>query len=59
MASTATTTARKLGKGIDLKYQPGFSQIAWFCIAVLYALERFREGYLLDEKGAGASPKAH
>ena len=37
MASTATTTTRKLGKAIDLKYQPGFSQIAWFCIAVLYA----------------------
>ena len=37
MANTATTTTRKLGKVIDLKYQPGFSQIAWFCIAVLYA----------------------
>jgi len=37
MANTATTTARKPGKAIDLKYQPGFSQIAWFCIAVLYA----------------------
>jgi spermidine/putrescine transport system permease protein len=37
MANTATTTTRKLGKAIDLKYQPGFSQIAWFCIAVLYA----------------------
>ncbi|MDH3763561.1 MAG: ABC transporter permease [Gammaproteobacteria bacterium] len=24
-------------KSIDLKYQPGFSQIAWFCIVVLYA----------------------
>ncbi|TNF87747.1 MAG: ABC transporter permease [Gammaproteobacteria bacterium] len=24
-------------KGIDLKHQPGFSQIAWFCIVVLYA----------------------
>ncbi|MGD2172419.1 MAG: ABC transporter permease [Gammaproteobacteria bacterium] len=24
-------------KGLDLKHQPGFSQIAWFCIAVLYA----------------------
>ncbi len=37
MANTSTTTTRKLGKAIDLKYQPGFSQIAWFCIAVLYA----------------------
>jgi spermidine/putrescine transport system permease protein len=37
MANTATTTARKPGKSIDLKYQPGFSQVAWFCIAVLYA----------------------
>jgi spermidine/putrescine transport system permease protein len=37
MANTASTTTRKLGKAIDLKYQPGFSQIAWFCIAVLYA----------------------
>ena len=25
------------GKGMDLRYQPGFSQIAWFCIIVLYA----------------------
>ena len=25
------------GKGLDLKYQPGFAQIAWFCIIVLYA----------------------
>jgi sarcosine oxidase subunit beta len=24
-----------------------------------FTLERFREGYLLDEKGVGASPKAH
>ena len=31
MAETAS------GKGMDLKYQPGFSQIAWFCIIVLYA----------------------
>jgi spermidine/putrescine transport system permease protein len=37
MASTATTATRRLIKGIDLKYQPGFSQVAWFCIAVLYA----------------------
>jgi spermidine/putrescine transport system permease protein len=27
----------KTHKSIDLKYQPGFSQIAWFCIVVLYA----------------------
>ena len=27
----------KIRKSIDLKYQPGFSQIAWFCIVVLYA----------------------
>jgi spermidine/putrescine transport system permease protein len=27
----------KMSKSIDLKYQPGFSQIAWFCIVVLYA----------------------
>lgn len=31
MAETAS------GKGMNLKYQPGFSQIAWFCIIVLYA----------------------
>ena len=37
MADTATTATRKLIKSIDLKYQPGFSQVAWFCIAVLYA----------------------
>ncbi|MCP4332445.1 MAG: spermidine/putrescine ABC transporter permease PotC, partial [Gammaproteobacteria bacterium] len=32
-----TAAARKKVKDIDLKHQPGFSQIAWFCIAVLYA----------------------
>jgi len=37
MADLATTTARKPHKAIDLKFQPGFSQVAWFCIAVLYA----------------------
>ncbi|MCP4390566.1 MAG: ABC transporter permease [Gammaproteobacteria bacterium] len=30
-------TTGKTHKSIDLKYQPGFSQIAWFCIVVLYA----------------------
>ena len=34
MAEIATG---KMRKSIDLKYQPGFSQIAWFCIVVLYA----------------------
>jgi spermidine/putrescine transport system permease protein len=33
----ADSAAAKIGKAIDLKYQPGFSQIAWLCIAVLYA----------------------
>ncbi len=37
MADIATTAPRKTIKGIDLKYQPGFSQITWFCIVVLYA----------------------
>ena len=37
MANSATTATRKPHKTIDLKYQPGFSQVAWFCIAVLYA----------------------
>ena len=37
MANSAPTAARKPHKAIDLKYQPGFSQVAWFCIAVLYA----------------------
>ena len=36
MAEIADRPARP-DKGIDLKYQPGFSQIAWFCIIVLYA----------------------
>ncbi len=27
----------KKDKLVDLKYQPGFSQIAWFCMVVLYA----------------------
>lgn len=30
-------TGNKTHKNIDLKHQPGFSQIAWFCILVLYA----------------------
>jgi spermidine/putrescine transport system permease protein len=30
-------SANRAVKAIDLKYQPGFSQIAWFCIVVLYA----------------------
>ncbi len=34
MAEIATG---KMDKSIDLKYQPGFSQIAWLCIVVLYA----------------------
>jgi spermidine/putrescine transport system permease protein len=33
----AEITSGKMHKAIDLKYQPGFSQIAWFCIVVLYA----------------------
>jgi spermidine/putrescine transport system permease protein len=37
MANISTSTVRKQHRAIDLKYQPGFSQIAWFCIAVLYA----------------------
>jgi len=28
---------RKKDKSVDLKYQPGFSQIAWLCLIVLYA----------------------
>ena len=34
--STVVPTTKSV-KAIDLKYQPGFSQIAWLCIAVLYA----------------------
>ncbi len=37
MADTSTTATHKLIKGIDLKHQPGFSQVAWFCIVVLYS----------------------
>ena len=37
MAELATNMQGKADKGMDLKYQPGFSQIAWFCIVVLYA----------------------
>ena len=33
----AEIASGKMHKAIDLKYQPGFSQIAWFCIIVLYA----------------------
>ena len=33
----AEMASAKAHKSIDLKYQPGFSQIAWFCIVVLYA----------------------
>ena len=34
--TTMAAPARKQ-KEIDLKYQPGFPQIAWLCIVVLYA----------------------
>jgi spermidine/putrescine transport system permease protein len=37
MADSNATPAVKPTKNIDLKYQPGFSQIAWLCIVVLYA----------------------
>ena len=37
MADTPTLVLRKPDKGQDLKYQPGFSQIAWLCLVVLYA----------------------
>jgi len=37
MVDSTAAPAKKMGKAIDLKYQPGFSQIAWLCIAVLYA----------------------
>lgn len=37
MPDSATSAKVKLDKGIDLKHQPGFSQITWFCIAFLYA----------------------
>ena len=31
------TPAASRDNSVDLRYQPGFSQIAWICIAVLYA----------------------
>ncbi len=34
---SSSNKARKKIKAVDLKYQPGFSQIAWLCITVLYA----------------------
>ena len=37
MAEALMPIKRQADKGMDLKYQPGFSQIAWFCIVVLYA----------------------
>ncbi len=37
MVDSSAAPATKSVKAIDLKYQPGFSQIAWLCIAVLYA----------------------
>ena len=37
MADTPTLALRKPDKGHDLKHQPGFSQIAWLCLVVLYA----------------------
>ena len=37
MADSQALPVMKADKSIDLKYQPGFSQIAWLCIAVLYA----------------------
>ena len=37
MADRAPNRQASTAKLKDLKYQPGFSQIAWFCIVVLYA----------------------
>jgi len=37
MAEMQAAASHTSGKTRDLKYQPGFSQIAWFCIIVLYA----------------------
>jgi spermidine/putrescine transport system permease protein len=37
MADSSATPTLKTDKSIDLKYQPGFSQIAWLCLVVLYA----------------------
>lgn len=37
MADSKAIPTMKADKSIDLKYQPGFSQIAWLCIVVLYA----------------------
>lgn len=37
MPDTPAFSLRKPHKGHDLKYQPGFSQIAWLCLVVLYA----------------------
>ena len=37
MAEVPAVTRHKAAKSHDLKYQPGFSQVAWFCIVVLYA----------------------
>ena len=37
MADSNAASTMKADKSIDLKYQPGFAQIAWLCIAVLYA----------------------
>lgn len=37
MADVAAPGKVKMSKDIDLKHQPGFSQITWFCIAFLYA----------------------
>ena len=37
MADSSAIPTLKADKSIDLKYQPGFSQIAWLCIVVLYA----------------------
>ena len=37
MANTLLPAPRKMVREVDLKYQPGFSQVAWFCIVFLYA----------------------
>ena len=37
MVNAAISSALKADKSIDLKYQPGFSLIAKFCVVVLYA----------------------
>ena len=61
LAPVAVARGRKPRKALDLKYQPGFALIAFFCIALLYAptrlIDRAADGPQRDRQIRGHIPR--